>query len=108
MRLVKSLCAIAALSIASFASDTVTGTLMDQMCAKSKDPVKHTRQCAISCAKNGYGLVTSDGKFLKFDEKGNEKALAALKASKKENDLKATVTGEVHGDMIHVDSVELQ
>jgi hypothetical protein len=52
--------------------------------------------------------VLPDGKFVKFDEKGNAKALAALKASAKEKDLKGKVTGTMSGEVIKVDSVELQ
>lgn len=83
------------------------GTLIDVMC-KDQDPVKHTRKCAIGCAKSGYGLLTAEGKFLKFDAAGNEKALAALKASKKENDLKAKVTGTLEGGLLKVESVQIQ
>ena len=107
MRIVKGLFAVTAFSIVSFAADSWDGTLIDVMC-KGKDTEKHTRQCAIGCAKGGYGLVLSDGKFVKFDDAGNTKALAALKASTKENALKAKVTGTLHEDMIHVDSVTLE
>jgi hypothetical protein len=107
MKLMKTLGLAVLACAAAFAADTVSGTLIDQSC-KAKDPVKHTRQCALGCAKSGFGVVTADGKFLKFDEKGNEKALAVLKASTKEADLKAKVTGELHGDMIDVESIELQ
>src|ERR1700689_2743014 len=92
------------------------GILMDQMCS-SKAEVRivsgprleggmivaeaHTRQCALmpACEKSGYGVFTYDNKFLKFDEAGSRKALALLRASKKEDDLKAEVSGEVQGDM---------
>ena len=53
-------------------------------------------------------ITTADGKFVKFDEEGNAKALAALKASTKESDLKAKVTGTVDGEVVKVSSVELQ
>lgn len=82
------------------------GTLIDTMC-KAKDAANHTRQCAVGCAKGGYGLVLSDGKFVKLDEAGNAKALAALKASTRDKDLKATVAGKMDGDVIQVDSIEL-
>jgi len=72
------------------------------------DPDKHPRSCALKCAKGGYGLLTSDGKYLKFDAAGNEKAVAALKESKKENHLRANVTGERDGDTIKVSSINLQ
>jgi hypothetical protein len=52
--------------------------------------------------------VLSDGKFLKLDEGGNAKALAALKASEKEKDLKVKVDGKLEGETIQVDSLALE
>lgn len=77
------------------------------MC-KGKDLTNHTRQCAVGCVKGGYGLVLADGKFYKFDETGNAKTLGMLKASTKDKDLKAKVAGKLEGDVIQVDSVDLQ
>lgn len=100
------------------------GVLIDQMCS-SKAEVRivsgprleggmivaeaHTRQCALmpACQKSGYGVFTWDNKFLKFDEAGTRKALAALKASKKEDYLKVEVTGDLQGDTIKVASLKL-
>ena len=93
-------------STAAFA-DTLSGTLVDLNC-KAKDLAEHTRKCAIGCAKSGFGLVTADGKFVKFDEAGNAKALAALQASQKEKDLKATVSGTTEGDVLKVESITLE
>jgi hypothetical protein len=92
-------------SAAAFA-ESYSGTLVDTMC-KGKDLATHTTKCAIGCAKSGYGLMTADGKFLKFDEDGNAKALAALKATSKEKELKATVVGTADGDTLKVESVSL-
>jgi hypothetical protein len=92
-------------SAAAFA-ESYSGTLVDGMC-KGKDLATHTTKCAIGCAKSGYGLMTADGKYLKFDESGNAKALAALKATGKEKDLKATVNGTKDGDTLKVESVSL-
>jgi hypothetical protein len=72
------------------------------------DPDKHPRSCAIQCAKGGYGVLTSDGKYLKFDAAGNEKALAALKESKKVDHLRADVAGDRDGDTIKVSSITLK
>ncbi len=88
-------------------AETWTGTLVDVMC-KGKDLAGHTRECALTCSKSGFGVVLSDGKFLKFDESGNAKTLGALKAATKEKDLKAKVNGTKDGETIQVDSVELQ
>ena len=86
---------------------TWSGTLVDVMC-KGKDLASHTAKCGVACAKSGFGLVLADGKFVKFDESGNAKALAALKSTSKEKDLKARITGELDGETVKVSSIELQ
>ncbi len=91
---------------AAFA-DTWSGTVVDVLC-KGKDVAAHTRQCALACAKGGYGLVLADGKFLKLDEAGNAMALSKLKTSTKDKELKAKVTGKLEGEVIQVESIELQ
>jgi hypothetical protein len=87
-------------------AETWTGTVVDVMC-KNNDLAGHTKECAISCSKSGYGIVLADGKFIKFDERGNAKALAALKASSKEKDLKAKVSGTLKDDVLQVDSIHI-
>lgn len=102
----KRLALLSVLPLMAFA-ETWNGTLVDAMC-KKQDLASHTTDCALKCAKSGYGLVLADGKFLKFDEGGNAKALATLKATRKEKDLKAKVTGTLDGDTVQVESVELE
>jgi hypothetical protein len=92
---------------AAASAESFSGTVVDVMC-RGKDLAGHTRECALSCAKSGFALVTADGKFLKFDESGNARTLAALKKSTKEKDLKAKVTGTVDGDVLKVEAIELQ
>ncbi|MBZ5590940.1 MAG: hypothetical protein LAP39_01790 [Acidobacteriia bacterium] len=99
--------AAAALLSAPVFAETWNGTLVDVMC-KNKDIASHTKKCALGCAKSGFGLVTGDGKFVKFDEAGNAKALAALKATEKETDLKAKVEGTLDGDTVQVSSIAIQ
>ena len=100
-------CLIALSSTVLAMADSWTGTLVDVMC-KGKDVAGHTRQCAVNCAKGGYGLVLADGKFVKLDESGNAMALSKLKASTKDKDLKAKVSGKMDGDIIAVESIDLQ
>ena len=88
-------------------AETWTGILVDNMCKDKPDLASHTRKCALGCAKSGFGLVT-DGKFVKFDSAGNAKAVAALKASSKEKDLQATVTGTLQDGTIQVESIQIQ
>jgi hypothetical protein len=84
-------------------------TLIDSNCAAKmkNNPDAHTRECALQCAGSGLGILTSDGTFLKFDANGQKEALAALKTSNKADHLRATVTGEKMGGMIHVQSLKL-
>ncbi len=83
--------------------------LMDGHCVAkmAKDADSHPRSCAIQCAKGGYGVITADGKFLRFDEAGNEKALALLQKSDKKDHLRATVAGTLDGDVIAVETIVL-
>lgn len=92
-------------SAAAF-GESWTGTIVDTNC-KTKDLASHAKGCLMGCAKSGLGIVLSDGKFVKFDEEGNVKALAALKASSKDKDLKGKVTGTLDGDVLKVATVEI-
>src|ERR1700680_526732 len=100
------------------------GILIDKQCSSKAEPrivsgprleggmivaEAHTRECALmpACQKSGYGVFTYDNKFLKFDEAASRKALTAIRASKKEDDLKVEVTGEIQGNTIKVASLKL-
>src|SRR4051812_32379156 len=100
----RAVCLLALLGNIAVA-ETLSGTVVDIMC-RAKDLAGHTRECAVTCAKSGYGLVTADGKFLKFDEAGNARALTALKKLTREKDLKAKVTGSVAGDVLKVEAID--
>ena len=114
----KFLCCVSLMAgLAGMASAAqVSGILIDKMCsAKALSggqtaAVAHDKDCATAaaCEKSGYGVYTAEGKWIAFDEAGNKKASAALKASKKTNDLKVTVTGDVEGDTMKVASLKLQ
>jgi hypothetical protein len=54
-----------------------------------------------------HGVRSYDDKYLTFDEAGNRKAVALLKETKKEDDLRVEVTGEIQGDTIKVTSIKL-
>ena len=83
--------------------------VVDKNCsAKVADnPDSHPRACALKCAASGFGIITSDKKFLKFDSEGDKEITAALKASEKKDHLRADVSGEVQGDTLKVTSVKL-
>jgi hypothetical protein len=111
----------------SFAANApdIKGILIDEKCSGKADlrisgasglleggrivAEAHTRECLLmpECEKSGYGIYTSDNKYLKFDEAGNRKALALIKTSKKLDDFEIEVVGEVKGDTIKVVNLKL-
>lgn len=101
--------ALALFALPASAATWKNVSLIDQGCSvKAKEnPDAHTRDCALQCSKSGYGIYTAEGKYLKFDAAGSEKALVALKASTQKDHLRANVTGEVNGDVVTVATLEL-
>ena len=98
-----------------FAAD-VQGILLDKMCSgpivKSNDQAaakQHSRDCALmeDCVKAGFGVLTSDGKFINIDPAGKDKVVQALKASTKKDDLRVQVAGELKGDTIKITSIKV-
>lgn len=100
---------LAALPLTAAAETWKDVPVVDTLClSKVKaDPDKHTTQCALQCVKGGYGLITTDGTYLKFDASGNEKTVAALKATKRTDHVRAIVVGDRSGDTIKVASVTI-
>jgi hypothetical protein len=123
-RILRLLIVVSTFAMAAHAEE-IKGILMDQMCSGKADlrisgatgtlvggrivAEAHTRECLLmpECQKSGFGVYTSDNKFLKFDEAGNRKALAAIKASSKLDDFEVEITGEVKGDTIKVVSLKV-
>ena len=92
------------------ASEAFTNvSVIDSNCSAkaAADPDSHTRDCALKCQASGYGIITKDHKFLKFDSAGNTKITEALKASDKKDHLRVDVTGDVKGDTLQVSSIKL-
>jgi hypothetical protein len=94
----------------------VQGILMDRQCSMKalkegqNAAVMHTRECNLmpESAKSGYGVFTADNKFICLDAAGNKRAAAALQATKKKDNLKVKVSGDVNGETIAVKSLKLQ
>lgn len=83
--------------------------VVDVSCSKkvAENPDAHTRSCALACEKSGFGIVTEDKQFLKFDAKGNAEIAKELKASHATDHLRVNVKGNVEGDTLKVASVKL-
>ena len=105
-----------ALSASSFAADvTIKGHLVDVSCSVRKAqrpgfPATHSKSCMQmpSCNNSGFGVLTEDKQFIKFDEDGNEKARKFLSETKVDNDFKVTVSGSMDGDKLKVVKIESQ
>jgi hypothetical protein len=93
----------------------VQGVVIDRDCAD--DILKHGRQIILKqrrdCSlmkryvRDGYGILTDDRKFYKFDDAGNKKALQLLKNVPHKDNLKVIVSGDIDGDTIKVDRMSL-
>jgi len=108
--------AMITVALAQGGAKTLTGHIVDKMCAsgaaKSGDPAKtgaHSGKtgCALkeACAKSGFG-VFADGKYYTFDTKGNELAKTALENSSKDKGVSFKVTGKVSGESIEVTNIQ--
>ena len=112
MRRLASMVVLAALCAApafAAAESYENVSVVDVNCSKkvATAPDNHTRECALKCASSGYGILTKDQRFLKFDAAGNAKIVEALKASSKKDHLRVNVDGEVKGDTLKVESITL-
>jgi len=83
--------------------------VVDVNCSKkvADAPDAHPRACALKCAASGFGILTSDNRFLKLDATGNTQIVDALKASDKKDHLRVDVSGDVEGDTLKVKSIKL-
>jgi hypothetical protein len=89
-------------SMTAFAAEW-TGTISDAMCgAKHADASKASMECVQKCVKSGQPavFVTSDNKVLKIDSKSEEKVMPHLGH-------KVSITGEVHGDTLMIESIKM-
>jgi hypothetical protein len=84
--------------------------VVDALCYEDvKDaPDEHTTACALQCVEGGYGLITADGEFLRFDAAGNEQTRAALEATDRKKGIRATVVGTRDGDTLAVRSIRIE
>lgn len=98
-----TICLLLSLGLSCF-GETLDGHLMPSKC-KNDDPKTHTAKCALICKSSGFGVVTTDGKYLPFTPAGNEKAIAMLHSTGKTADLQVSVQGTRQGALLAVESI---
>jgi hypothetical protein len=111
--LVAAFCAVACVLVAQEPAGKVTlrGYLMDASCgaALSGKPTaearaaRHTKACALNeeCAASGYGIM-AEGKWVKFDARGDSLAKKAITASRRERGHYFEVTGVMRAERLAV------
>ena len=98
--------ALGTVALAGEGEKTWNGYLIDKMCgAKPERAVNHSKSCTEKCAGSGLGVV-ADGKFIAFDEKGNQLGADLLKNSKQTKGVKIVVEGTQDGDILKVKSLK--
>ena len=82
MKIFASVLAFGLLATPAFAATQTFNdvSVVDVACSKkaAANADAHTRECALACEKSGFGIVTADKKFLKFDADGNAKIIEAV------------------------------
>jgi hypothetical protein len=97
----KTLALLTIFAASSFAAE-ITGFIGDSMCgAKHKAGTAADAKCATGCIKKGDKavLVTSEGKVYTIDDAGQKKVAKFVGKT-------ATVTGDVSGESITVESIK--
>lgn len=105
----------AVLSVSAFADDiSIDGYLIDSTCAaraatRPGFAAGHSKTCLRmpSCADSGYGVLTQDRRFIKFDSNGNEQVKKLLADLAQETGIKVEVSGTMDGDRMTVKNLRL-
>lgn len=97
---------------------TINGYLVDVACAsenmqkpKADFGMKHSKQCLQmpECTESGYGILTPDNKFTKFDKASNEQVQKFIADTDHDKDWKVTVTGSMNKDnTLKLEKIALQ
>ena len=124
------LCAQETTETRTTTTKTWNGTLVDAGCqathieekkttTKNPDESVTTRtertetvECPVTTTTSSFGLLTSDGKYVRFDDPSNTKIVEVVKSNKKWNTyltdrkpLKVSVVGTPRGDVIVMESI---
>jgi hypothetical protein len=115
MRCFAGLGAFLMLFSAACFGETFTGKLVDAACARQQESVNG---CVPTSSTTSFAIAVANGKSYRLNDDGNAKASQALKsradrmadpsAPQLAEGVKARVTGTLEGDVIKVESIEVQ
>jgi hypothetical protein len=73
---------------------------------------KYVTECPVTTSSTSFGMVTSDGKFVRFDDAGNTRIVEMVKSNKDWNDymtnkkpVKVRVVGTANGDVVVIKQI---
>jgi hypothetical protein len=86
--------------------------LLDVMCSKldrvMNNPPDHPRACILECHDDGYGVVLSNGDFVKFDAAGSRMAIDVLRSDDApDQNVRVNVSGKLKDGVIEVKRITL-
>lgn len=111
------LCAVVlAAAVMVYAQDekkttTVTGYVIDNMCADSHGSDGEAKEHETSCSlmkdgrKSGYAVV-SKGVVYKLDAAGSRRVLKMLKETKTKTGFEVKIEGTINGETLSIDNIE--
>ena len=91
-----------------------TSTSPDQSTTTSKTETSHTTttECPVTTTTTTFGLLTPEGKYVRFDDPSNTKIVEIVKSNKKWNKyvsdkqpLKVQVVGTPNGDVVVMETI---
>ena len=110
---------------------TWDGTLVDASCQNTKTEHRESTQinpdrstttrtettrtengeCPVSASTSSFGLITSDGRFIRFDDPSNARVVEFVKSNKSFSSgapLRVSIVGTSHGDLAVVESLNAE
>lgn len=94
-------------------AESWTGKLIDANCSaasnsssNSSSSSKLPESCTPTSSTKVFAIQTPDGKIYRLDSSGNSKAVEQVKSNPGKTDV--TVSGSLNGQMVKVESIQLQ
>lgn len=95
---------------------TTNGVLVDAACqstlverrSPNKTTYTETVECPVTTATSSFGLVTSDGKFIRFDNPSNSRVVEIVTNNRQltgRSPLRVSMLGTVNGELAVVESI---
>jgi len=104
---------------------TWNGTLLDEGCKtthtketksdenKTETKTTTTTECPVTTTTTSFGLMTSDGKYVRFDEAGNTRIVEIMKKNKnwttfinEHKPISVRVVGSPNGDVVVIKEIQ--